>query len=226
MKRAKSEKGNEFVVIASKVSKEDKQKVKIIADAFGMTFYELLQSLLLALLRYFDSGSVVTYDHHCMMNALANTMYALKGSFSPLQKKGRENRAMKGAIIFVEDSPNNRPQLLSVCKNENGLMMESLNFDKMVSDFLNCIDPDAYQRLESKKKELGYFSITHTLHEIIMQRTNPEDRTRAEITGLFSDVRIPSGQAINEDIHYKRGYRQNVDEYTTISPNTTYRADL
>lgn len=226
MNRAKSEERNEFVTIASKVSKEDKEKIKIIADAFGMTFYELLQSLLLALLRYFDSGSLVTYDHNCMMNALANTMYALKGSFSPLRKKGRDNRVMKGAIIFVEDSPNNRPQLLSVSKNENGLMMESLNFDKMVSDFLNCIDPDAFQRLEFQKKELGYFSITHTLHEIIMQRTNSEDGMKAEIKELFADNRIRSGQTINEDIHYKRGYRQNVDEYTTIQPNTTYRADL
>lgn len=126
MTRAKSERGNELVTIASKVSREDKRKVKIIADAFGMSFYELLQSLLLALLRYFDSGSAVTYEHHCMMNALANAMYALKGSYCPLQKKGRENRAVKGAILFVEDSPKNRPQLLSVCKNENGLMMESI----------------------------------------------------------------------------------------------------
>ena len=124
MEKTKSENGDEFVTIASKVSKSDKRKVKAIADAFGMSFYELLQSLLLALLRYFDSGSLVTYDHNCMMNALANTMYALKGSFSPLQKKGRENRTVKGAILFVEDSPNKRPQVLSISKNEDGQMVE------------------------------------------------------------------------------------------------------
>ena len=226
MSRTKSENGNGFVTIASKVSKEDKRRVKIIADAFGMSFYELLQSLIMALIRYFDSGSVVTYNHNCMMNALANTMYALKGSFSPLQIKNRENRVMKGAIIFVEDSPKKRPQLLSVCKNDDGLMIESFNYDKMVSDFLNCIDPDALQRLESQKKELGYFSITHTLHDLIMQRTHTTDGIKDEIEEMFSDVRLRTGQTINDDTYYKRGYRKNVDEYTTIPKNPTIRADF
>lgn len=225
-KRAKSEIGNKFVTIASKVTREDKMKVKVIADAFGMSFYELLQSLLTALLRYFDSGSVVTYDHNCMMNALANTMYALKGSYSPLQARGRENRELRSAILFVEDSPKHKPQLLSVTKTAEGQMVESMNFDKMVSDFLSCIDPDALQRLESQKKELGYFSITHTLHELIMQRATTTDGMKAEIKDLFSDMRIPSGQAINEDTHYKRRHRTNVDEYTTIVPNQRFRADL
>lgn len=217
---------NGIVTIATKVKAEDKRKVQIIADAFGMSFYELLQSLILALLRYFDYGSAVTYDHNCMMNALANTMYAQKGSFSPLRIKGSNKRTIKSAILFVEESPNTRPQLLSVCKNENGLMLESLNYDKMVSDFLNCIDPDAFQRLKSLKKELGYFSITHTLHEIIMQRIKPYDQTKEDIDEMFNDIRIYSGQAINEDVVYKKGYRTNVDEYTTITPKQTFRADL
>lgn len=226
MEKTKSENGDEFVTIASKVSKSDKRKVKAIADAFGMSFYELLQSLLLALLRYFDSGSLVTYDHNCMMNALANTMYALKGSFSPLQKKGRENRTVKGAILFVEDSPNKRPQVLSISKNEDGQMVESLNYDRMVSDFLGCIDPDSLNRVESKKKELGFFSITHTLHEIIMQRTNDTDDMEADILDQFHDMRISSGQAVNNDVYYKRKKRQNIDEYTTIEQSKTFRADI
>ena len=201
-------------------------KVKVIADAFGMSFYELLQSLLTALLRYFDSGSVVTYDHNCMMNALANAMYALKGSYSPLQARGRENRELRSAILFVEDSPKHKPQLLSVTKNADGQMMESMNFDKMVSDFLSCIDPDALQRLESQKKELGYFSITHTLHELIMQRPIKTDEIQADIKDMFNDIRTFSGQTINEDTHYKRRHRTNVDEYTTITPHQSFRADL
>lgn len=218
--------GNEMVTIASKVPKSAKMEIKTIAESFGMTFYELLQGLLLALLRYFDSGRLVTYDHNCMINALANTMYALKGSYSPLQKRGSEKRTIKSAILFIEDSPKNRPQLLSIFSDKDGQMVESLNFDKMISDFLGCIDPEGLQRLEYKKKELGYFSITHTLHEIIMQRTNATDELKSDIQEQFQDIRIPSGQTINEDVRYKRGYRQNVDEYTTLQQEQTFRADL
>lgn len=226
MTKAKSEIGNEFVTIASKVSKEDKAKIKAIANAFGMTFYELLQSLLLGMLRYFDIGRNSTYDHNCMMDALTLVLLSVKGSYCPLQKRGRENRCIKSAILFVEDSPNIRPQLLSVCKNDDGQIMESLNFDKMVADFLGCIDPDVLQRLESLRNELGYFSITHTLHEIIMQRTSSTDEVKADIERLFKDIRIPSGQAVNDDILYKKPHRINVDDYTTIAPKRTFRADL
>lgn len=218
--------GNEMVTIASKVSRNDKEKIKTIASAFGMTFYELLQSLLLGMLRYFDIGRHSTYDHNCMMDALTIAMHSLKGSYCPLQKRGREKRQLKSAILFVEDSPKNRPQLLSVFKNDDGQMMESLNFDKMVADFLGCIDPDALKRLECLRNELGYFSITHTLHEIIMQRTSSTDNVKADIEGMFKDIRIPSGQAINDDVHYQRHNRTNVDEYTTITPKQTFRADL
>lgn len=227
MRRNKEQsKGGDFVAISTKVSRVEKERVKDIASAFNMSFYELLQSLLLALLRYFDSGSLVTYDHNCMMNALANTMYAMKGSYNPLRKSGRENQCLDSAILFIGDTKKKRPQLLSVCKNEDGQMIESLNFDKMVADFLMCVDPDAFLRLESKKKELGYFSITHTLHELIMQRTSTTNEMKVEIAEMFKDTRIASGQAVNEDIYYKRKRRTNVDEYTTIEKRQTLRADI
>ena len=226
MVRAKSEVGNEFLTIASKVSKEDKAKIKAVASLFGMSFYELVQSLLLGMLRYFDIGRDSTYEDNCMMDALFVAIRSLQGSYCPLQKKGRENRKIRSAILFVEDSSKNRPQLLSVNMNEDGQMVESLNFDKMVTDFFGCIDPDGLHILDSIRKELGYFSITHTLHEIIMQRTNTNDENQEYIKKLFDDIRIQSGQAINDDIIYKRGKRQNVDEYTTIEQRQTFKADI
>ena len=226
MTGAKSELGNEFLTIASKVSKEDKEKIKAVASLFGMSFYELLQSLLLGMLRYFDIGRNSTYEDNCMMDALFVAIRSLQGSYCPLQKKGRENRRIKGAILFIEDSPKNRPQLLSVSMNEDGQMIESLNFDKMVSDFFGCLDPDGLKRLERLRDELGFFSITHTLHEIIMQHASCIDENQEFIKELFEDKRIPSGQATNEDVVYKRRKRQNVDEYTTITQRQTFRADI
>ena len=218
--------GGDFVTIATKVSKVEKERINCIASAFNMSFYELLQSLLLALLRYFDSGRLVTYNHNCMMNALANTIYSLKDSYNPLRKMDRDKRQMMSAITFISDSPKRRPQLLYISQNDEGQMVETYNFDKMVSDFLKCIDPDALVRLESMKKKLGYFSTTHTLHELIMQRTSATDEIKTDVDAIFKDIRIPSGQAINENIYYKRGYRKNLDEYTTIEKKQTFRADI
>ena len=219
--------GGDFVTIATKVSKVEKERINCIASAFNMSFYELLQSLLLALLRYFDSGRLITYNHNCMMNALANTIYSLKDSYNPLRLKNRSRRKVNSAILFINESNKRRPQLLSIYKNNNGQMMESLNFDKMVSDFLKCIDPDALVRLESMKKELGYFSITHTLHELIMQRTNATDDIKTDVGEIFKDIRILSGETINDNIYYKRGYRKNLNEYTTITQRQReLKADL
>lgn len=226
MTKVRNESSNEFLTIASKVSKDDKDKIKAVANLFGMSFYELLQSLLLGMLRYFDIGRHSTYDHNILMDALFITIRSLQGSYCPLQKKDRENRRIKGAILFIEDSPKNRPQLFSVSMEEDGQMMESLNFDKMVSDFFGCIDPDGLKRLERLRDELGFFSITHTLHEIIMQHTSSIDENHEYIKNLFEDKRIPSGQAVNDNIVYKGNRRQNVDEYTTITQRQTFRADI
>lgn len=226
MARVKSEKGNHMVTISSKVTIRDKERIRAVAGAFGLTFYELQQSLLLAFLRYFDSDNVVTYDHNCMMNAFANTMYAMKDSYCPLNFRQDTKRSIKSAILFVKDSKKRMPQLLLVRENEDGQLRETFNYDKMVFEFLGSVDPDCLQRLESKKNELGYFSITHTLHELIMQRTNTTDDIKNDIEEMFTDIRIPSGEAINDDIYYRRGKRTNVDEYTTIQQKQTFRADL
>lgn len=226
MTRIKSEKGNHMVTIASKVTIRDKEKIRAVAKAFGLTFYELQQSLLLAFLRYFDSDNVVTYDHNCMMNAFANTMYAMKDSYCPLNFRQDSQRSIKSAILFVKDSKKRIPQLLLVRQNEDGQLRETFNFDKMVLEFLGSVDPECLQRLENKKKELGYFSITHTLHEMILQRTNATEDIKNDIEEMFTDIRIPSGEAVNDDIYYRRAKRTNVDEYTTIHRKQTFRADL
>lgn len=58
-----------------------------------------------------------------------------------------------------------------------------------------------------------------------MQRTATHEETIAdEVREMFTDERIPTGQRINEDIYY-RG-KHNRGDYTTITQNKTYRADL
>ncbi len=189
--------------IATKVSAEDRAKLEIIAHGFNMSVYELLQGLLLALIRYFDTASIITHEHNTMMNAFANTMFALKGSFNPLAKRDRNRESIAKAILFVE-RPHKQPQLISVCKDGCGNLKESYNIETMLTDFLGAFDPETLQALKQLKEYWGYFSIAHTLHETILKsKPAPADTMREEIKAEFEDIRIATGDKPNEDVHHK-----------------------
>ena len=203
-----------YTTIATKISLADKARLVSIADVFGMTFYELLQALLLALVRYFDKGSNVTYNHKAMMEAFSNTIFALKESYSPLSIKGHESRKIGSAILLIEQRPHKQAQLLAVSKDSHGNLIESYNYDTMLSAFMGALDPEALQALTREQREQGYFSIAHTLHELVLQHTPaPADSMSDEIAGLFKDERTASGEQVNSDIHYK-GKHNIGDEYT------------
>ena len=214
-----------FSTVATKISLADKVRLNRIADGFNMTLYELLQALLLSIARYFDKGSVVTYEGNTLLNALGNIMFASADSFSPMALKNRQ-QYVSNAILFVQHKKGQRPQLIETHTDTQGNLIESYNYDGMLSAFLGCLDPDALKYLKDEAKRLGYFSITHTLHELILQRATPRaDRISEEVNELFSDIRISTGQQTNEDIHFKRK-KNTGEEYTTITQHSTYRADL
>ena len=215
-----------YTTIATKISLADKVKLSRIAEGFGMTLYEMTQALLVAMARYFDKGSIVTDEGNSLLNALANVIFASKDSFSPMALKERQQQRVCSAILFLQRKAGQRPQLMETQIDGQGNILESYNFDSMLSTFLNSLDPDVLQRLKVETERKKYFSITQALHEIIMQRTNStiEDSISAEVCELFDDVRIPTGQMTNQEIYYKG--KHNRGDYTTITKTKTYRADL
>ena len=204
MARAKHEDQNGYyTTIATKISQGDKAKLVSIAEGFSMTFYELLQGLLLSLVRYFDSDSGVTAEHNIMMNAFANNIFSLKGSYSPLAIRGYQQQSIKKAILLVE-RPKRNPQVLSISKDSSGKIKESYNIETMLMDFIGSIDPESLQALCQMKADNGYFSLAQTLHELILSRKPaPADTMSEEIKQMFSDERVATGDKINEDVYYK-----------------------
>ena len=212
--------------IASKITRADKQKLHAIADYLGLSFYSLVQSILMTIVRYWDRGGLLTAEHYTMIDAFATVLKSTIGSYSPISARDSENDHIKGAILLVERKPGQRPQLMEVHKDCAGNFVESYNYDTMLATFLSAIDPDCVQRLEDEAKELGYFSITQTLCETLLKcsaRTE-KDIMRADIAEMFSDERITTGQKINEETHYKR--KHNRGDYTTITQKATCRADI
>lgn len=226
--RAKHEDGNgNFTTIATKISLADKVKLNVIAESFGMTYYQLNQALLLAIVRYFDKDSAISYESNTMLNAFGNVILATNGSFCPLNRKGREQQQVKEALLLVERKANQRPQLLAVTKNDRNELTESYNLDKMLADFMEAYDPEILNALKDEQKRLGYFSIGHTLHELVLQRaTQPADMMSEEITGMFQDMRITSGQKTNEDVFYQQKQNRYGEDYSTVFKKQSYRADL
>lgn len=215
------------VTIASKITRADKQKLHAIADHLGLSFYSLVQSVLMTIIRYWDRGGLLTAEHYTMIDAFATVLKSSIGSYSPISAKDSENDHIKSAILLVERKQGKRPQLMEVHTDSAGNLVESYNYDTMLATFLSAIDPDCLQRLTDEARDLGYFSITHALCEILLKcsaRTE-KDIMRADVAEIFADVRIPTGQRPNEDTHYKSKYNRGSD-YTTVTPQKTYRADL
>lgn len=213
--------------IASKITRADKQKLHAIADYLGMTFYQLVQSILMTIVRYWDRGGFLTAEHYTMIDAFATVLKSSVGSYSPISARNREHDHITSAILLVERKAGQRPQLMEVHKDSVGNFVESYNYDTMLAAFLNAIDPDCLQRLEDEAKELGYFSITHALCEILLKcsaRTE-KDIMRADIAAIFADERTTTGQKPNNDTHYKQKY--NIGDYTTPTPKRQmYKAEL
>lgn len=208
-----------YTTIATKISLADKVRLSRIADGFGLSLYELMQGLLITMARYFDKGSAVTYEGNTLLNALGNIMFANADSFCPMALKNRQKQHVSSAILFLQREQGQRPQLIEVHTDTQGNMIENYNYDGMLSAFLDSLDPDALQRLKDEAKRNGYFSITHTLHELIMQRTTPKaEAMSAEVQDLFSDVRIVTGERPNEETHYKRKPNKG-NEYTRPTPH-------
>jgi len=228
MTRVKQKEGNGYYLhVGTKITYSDRDKLDVIAKGMGMTLYQLLQALMLAMVRYFDAGSLITYEHNAMLNAFANTLFSLKDSYSPLSLNGHEKRTVNHAILLVEQPPMKQPQLMAVSKDQYGNLIESYNFDTMLSDFMGALDPEALQAITREQKKQGYFSIAHTLHELILQRAEkPADIMSQEIADMFTDARTTTGEQVNEDVHYNRKYNKG-DDYTAPTPHKRRaRADL
>ena len=83
---------------------------------------------------------------------------------------------------------------------------------------MGALDPEALQALNREQQKQGYFSISQTLHELVMQHTDsPADMISQDVAEMFKDERTTTGQQVNNDTHYKR--HNNIgDEYTAPTP--------
>lgn len=141
-----------YRVIGSKVTPADKLKLITIAETFGLSLFGLMQNLMLVALRFFDRHSPISNEHATMLNNFGR----------PIDK----------AIVFLNRKQSSRPQVLAIDKDGRGRTTESYNLDAMLADLLRATDPHLLRVLEDEKMRQHDFSLTHTLHELVLQRIN------------------------------------------------------
>ena len=178
-------------------------------------------------MRYFDTESHITYENNAMMNAFANIFYSLDDTFNPLLLRGQDKQTVSKAILLVDRPNKSIPQPIFITHNDSGEVLQTYNFDTMLKTFLASTDKQVLQALENQKEVWGYFSLLHTLHELILQRAEaPAETMSREIDTMFGDERTFSGLTPNHDVHYKR-VRNDGNDYTAPTPHAKrYKVEL
>lgn len=207
---------SKYTVISTKVPPKAREKLTQIAKGWNLSCYELFQALLLVIIRYFDKETTISEELNNVVQAFLNELSTYKDSFSPLAITTYNKEKIDGAILFAKTSENQIPQSFAVYKDKNGTLKDNFNIDYMLSMFFNSYDPKILELLKSVCKRNSNFSLSQTLHELVIKGilADKEDGIEEEINEMFSDIRIATGQKLNEDIHYKR--KKNIGDYTQI----------
>ena len=181
-----------FISIATKVSAADWLKVNIVAEQLNMTMYEMLQSLILSLLRYFDKDSPLSDKGKDLIESFIQVINA-HGHGSRILKDGFSLSDVKGAIVFIKKKGEQHPQTIAFEKDLMSGWMKKYNTDDMLAKFLQSTDSETLQTLENERDKIGHFSLARTLHHIVLQYASQHDMQPAEtiedeIKTMFDDA--------------------------------------
>ena len=217
-----------YHVVTTKVTPEAKEKLNRIAEAFGISRYQLFQLFALVCVRLWDKPAALSDEHRVLLGEFLHTLAATKGEgFNLLHVLHNQPQAVESAFLFVRTPKAGRPQLLDITHNARGELRESYNLDTMLRRFLHSADPSLLRVLQAEQARRKQLSLFGTLREIIMQRqASAEDVMAEDIAELFADIRTTAGDRPNEDAHFKRV--RNHGDYTTHtqSPKKRVLAEL
>lgn len=191
-----------YTTICTKLSLTDRTKLSMIAKKLKLSDYELLQSILLVLVRYFDNPIEISEEHKNLVKELFDILETKNDSYSPLSLRGSETTIFDKAIVFVKRKNCNLPQMVLINKNENGIF-ESYNFDDMLTAFLEVSAPGIIKILDKEIAYNGCFSKLQALKKIVYDRqVDDDDIMHLEIADMFSEQKTDFGDEINDDVFY------------------------
>lgn len=218
--------GKDFVSVATKVPMNVFNKLEIMCSHLGIdSKYQLMQQLILALLKAFDSYSSISEEHEVLVRSFLTEMATQKGSFSPIQIKGIDLCKAAKAIFFVNRKKGERPQMICVSIDEKGNVNESYNTNTILIEVLSSLDPEMLNVLKDEQQSSGCTSVIDALRNIIDTNRPPEQRLHSEIDELFSeevaelfaDFTVETFEEIT-DVHYRRKHSKGIDGVKSFIP--------
>lgn len=207
---------SKYTVISTKIPPLAKEKLIQIAQGWNLSCYELFQALLLVIIRYFDKETTISEEMNTVVQAFLRELSNNKKRFNPLAIKSHKEEKINKAIFFATTKENQTPQLIAIKRDGNGNFKENYNIDDMLSMFLNSYDPKILKLLKNESKKKNNFGLAQTLHELIVKGilADNKENIEDEIRSMFSDVRLTTGQKINDSVFYKQ--KKNIGDYTQI----------
>ena len=178
----------QYVVCATKMSPSMSERLNQAAAFFGLTKYQLIQSVLCAFLRCFDKGGPATDEMENFLQAILMGIESTSNSFNMCNPTA-EPMPTK-VIILNEDKnkPGERPQL-SVMTRKGGEWEESLNFDEATEAVLASISPKLVRAVDDERDRNGGMTFTTALDSLLRKGSAAASRPdiSAEVRELFSD---------------------------------------
>lgn len=181
-----------------------------------MNRYQLFQSVLMAVIRYFDTESTISDELRAVVEAFSSVMSAGGNTFNPISPSGIDNEHVTGAIYFTKRDPKDRAQLVCVSPGaQGGAVTQSYNVDAMLAAFLASADPVLLDSLRKERDGSSGFSLLATMKAVLREVRQIREGTaiHEEVTSMFDDIRTPSGIEVSDDVYYRR--KHNTGDYTT-----------
>lgn len=208
-------------IVSSKITANGKLKLQTISREFKFSFYKLLQSLLLAMIRYYTTDMAVSDEYLIMIEAFNNAIELASKSFNPIgtNKRHRDITIAK-CLLFLQEEEG--IEHIVEIENKNGELREETDTDKILWNFLGTIIPEFKKKIS---KEDALKNISKDLCKVFIQPA--KDYIKEEVESMFMDIRIPTGQKINDGIYYKRKKNNGgLEAYTTYGVQKNHNVFL
>lgn len=208
-----SEDNAKYVTIATKISRHSAERLTALANAKGMTIYEVIQMVVDTLIRYMDDRHNLTEEMEKAMSIFEHMVgwaNALNLADFDVQREIAE------AVYILQDAEGKKKgfRAVMVQKPFMGVWDQTVNVQAIFDRLFNILLPEMYMKLFRAKIILGYHSVVEVLNALadadVIAHLNDDFRKEFEDAG-----RMDNGRSIGYGKNSKNFYHRTPDGIAT-----------
>lgn len=177
---------DKFVTLATKVSKHAAERLGALAQARGMTIYEVMQMVVDTLIRYMDDRHNLTEE---MEKAMSIFEHMIGWADALNLADHAVNREVAEAVYILQDAQGEKKGFRAVMveKPFMGLWNQTANVQQIFDRLFNILMPEMYMKLFRIKIIKGYSSVVEVINAMcdadVIAHLNNEYRQAFEEAG-------------------------------------------